>query len=93
MNAIFAFSYVPLFVFRIAGMLTLLLSAVLILWALYSKLIAGLELRAWASQLITTSFFGGINLLGIAVVGEYVARIHDEVKARPNFIVRRITRE
>lgn len=93
MNAIFAFSYVPLFVFRIAGMLTLLLSAGLILWALYHKLIAGLELRAWASQLISTSFFGGINLLGIGVVGEYVARIHDEVKARPNFIVQRITRE
>ncbi|HPO14540.1 MAG TPA: glycosyltransferase family 2 protein [Candidatus Hydrogenedentes bacterium] len=93
MNAIFAFSYVPLFVFRIAGMLTLLLSAGLILWALYCKLIAGLELRAWASQLISTSFFGGINLLGIGVVGEYVARIHDEVKARPNFIVQRITRE
>ncbi len=93
MNAIFAFSYVPLFVFRIAGLLTLLFSAGLILWALYFKLIAGLELRAWASQLIATSFLGGINLLGIGVVGEYVARIHDEVKARPNFIVRRITRE
>lgn len=92
MNAIFAFSYVPLFVFRLAGMAALGLCATLILWALYAKLIAGLELRAWASQLITTSFFGGINLLGISVIGEYVARIHDEVKGRPNFVVHRVTR-
>lgn len=92
MNAIFAFSYVPLFVFRLAGAASLLLSAGLILWALYYKVVVGLEIRAWASQLITTSFFGGINLLGIGVIGEYVARIHDEVKGRPNHIVQRITR-
>ncbi len=92
MNAIFAFSYVPLFLFRLAGLAALGLCAVLILWALYAKLIAGLELRAWASQLITTSFFGGVNLLGLGVIGEYVARIHDEVKGRPNFVVHRVTR-
>lgn len=92
MNAIFAFSYVPLFVFRLAGAMTLLLSAGLILWALYHKLIVGIEVKAWASQLITTSFFGGINLLGIGVIGEYVARIHDEVRGRPNYVVHHITR-
>jgi len=52
----------------------------------------GLEIRAWASLFITTVFLGGINLLGIGVIGEYVARIHDEVKGRPNYIVQRITR-
>lgn len=92
MNAIFAFSYVPLFVFRLAGAMTVALSILLILWALYYKLIVGLEIKAWASQLITTSFFGGINLLGIGVVGEYVARIHDEVKGRPNYVIHHITR-
>lgn len=92
MNAIFSFSYVPLFVFRLAGMAALVLSAVLILWALYHKLIAGLALKAWASQLITTAFLGGINLLGIGVVGEYVARIYDEVRRRPNFVIHHVTR-
>ncbi len=92
MNAIFAFSYVPLFLFRFAGAVSLLLSAGLIVWALYYKLVVGLDIRAWASQLITTSFFGGINLLGIGVIGEYVARIHDEVKGRPNYVVHRVTR-
>lgn len=92
MNAIFAFSYVPLFVFRFAGAAAVLLSVLLVLWALYYKLVAGLEIKAWASQFIMTAFLGGINLLGIGVIGEYVARIHDEVKGRPNYIVQRITR-
>lgn len=90
MNAIFAFSYVPLFVFRLAGLATLAASALLILWILYHKLVVGLEVKAWASQLIVTTFLGGINLLGIGIVGEYVARIYDEVKGRPNYIVRKI---
>lgn len=90
MNAIFAFSYVPLFVFRLAGLATIAASALLIFWALYHKLIAGLEVKAWASQLIVTTFLGGINLLGIGIVGEYVARIHDEVKGRPSYIIRNI---
>ena len=92
MNAIFAFSYVPLFFFRAAGILSLAACGILILWALYSRLIVGGVVQAWASQFITTSFFGGINLLGIGIIGEYVARIHDEVKGRPNYIVHRITR-
>ncbi len=93
MNAIFAFSYVPLFVFRLAGMCALGLAAVLIVWALFYKLVVGIEVRAWASQFIATAFLSGINLLGIGVIGEYVARIHDEVKGRPNFVVHHISRE
>lgn len=92
MNAIFAFSYVPLFLFRAAGILSLAACGALILWALYSRLVVGGIVQAWASQFITTSFFGGINLLGIGIIGEYVARIHDEVKGRPNFVLHRVTR-
>jgi len=90
MNAIFAFSYAPLFLFRIAGLCALCLCAALITWALYHKLIAGLELKAWASELIVTCYLGGINLLGIGIVGEYIARIYDQVKRRPHYIVARI---
>lgn len=92
MNAIFSFSYVPLFLFRLAGAAALALSVVLILWVLYYKLIAGIQIQAWASQLITTAFLGGINLLGIGIIGEYVARIHDEVKGRPNYVIHHVTR-
>ncbi len=90
MNAIFSFSYVPLFLFRLAGAFTLLTSALLMLWVLYHKLIVGVEVKAWASQIIVTTFLGGINLLGIGVIGEYVARIHEEVQGRPNYVIHRI---
>ncbi len=86
MNAFFSFSYVPIFLFRIAGVISLFLCLGLILFALYHKLFTGLAVTAWASQLITTSFFGGINLLGIALLGEYIARIYDEVKGRPIYV-------
>lgn len=54
--------------------------------ALNAALIVGLEVETSASQLIVTTFLGGINLLGIGVVREYVARIYDEVKGRPNYM-------
>lgn len=93
MNAVFSFSYVPLFVFRIAGVLSIGLSGALILFALYHKLVSGGEVGAWTLQLTTISFFGGINLLGIALLGEYIARIYDEVKGRPIYLVDRVTDE
>lgn len=93
MNAVFSFSYVPLFVFRFAGMLSLLMSAAVIVFALYHKWVTGLAVTAWASQLVATSFLGGVNLLGIGLIGEYIARIYDEVKGRPMYIVDRVTGE
>ena len=89
MNAVFSFSYVPLFVFRVVGVLTLVFSMVLTLWALGRQLISGQTIASGTSYLAAISFFGGINLLGISVVGEYVARIYDEVKQRPLYIVGR----
>lgn len=92
MNAIFSFSYVPMFVFRIAGVLSLMLAALLVLYALWAKLLTDAAVVAWASQLTAISFFSGINLFGIGVLGEYIARIYDEVKGRPLYIVSRVTR-
>jgi dolichol-phosphate mannosyltransferase len=73
----------PCFFFRFAGICSLFLCLILIFFALYHKLVTGLAVTAWASQLISISFFGGINLVGISLLGEYIARIYDEVKQRP----------
>ncbi|MBI1319450.1 MAG: glycosyltransferase [Candidatus Hydrogenedens sp.] len=90
MNAIFSFSYVPLFVFRIAGVLSLGLSAAVLLYALYLNFFAGAQVQGWALQLCATAFLGGINLFGIGLLGEYIARIYDEVKGRPIYVVERV---
>ena len=44
--------------------------------------------RGWASTLAVILFVGGMQLLVLGVMGEYIARIHDEVKQRPLYIVR-----
>lgn len=90
MNAIFSFSYVPLFVFRIAGVVSVGLAGLLLLFALYAAFIAGTGVQPWVAQLAVTAFLGGINLFGIGFLGEYIARIYDEVKGRPIFVVERI---
>ncbi|MBI2421745.1 MAG: glycosyltransferase family 2 protein [Candidatus Hydrogenedentes bacterium] len=92
MNAIFSFSYVPIFAFRAIGLLSLLLSFALMAWVLAQWFLTGEAIGAWATPLISISFFGGINVLGVTLVGEYVARIYDEVRQRPNYIVERISR-
>ncbi len=89
MNAIFSFSYVPLFVFRIAGVLSILLSLVLIAIAVYLHLSRN-DVGPWPAILAATSFLGGINLFGIGLLGEYIARIYDEVKCRPVYVVDRV---
>jgi dolichol-phosphate mannosyltransferase len=37
--------------------------------------------------MVTISFFGGINIFGIGILGEYIARIYDELKGRPLYVV------
>jgi len=90
-NAIFSFSYLPLILFRIFGFLALAVSLALAIFALYHKLISGRAVTAWASNLITVTFFGGLNLFGIGIIGEYISRIYNEVRGRPKYIVDRIT--
>ena len=89
-NAIFSFSYLPLIIFRVLGMLALTVSLLLASYTLYHKLISGLAVKAWASNLITITFFGGLNLFGIGIIGEYISRIYNEVRARPRYIIDRI---
>ncbi|MEI8138717.1 MAG: glycosyltransferase family 2 protein [bacterium] len=91
MNAFFSFSYFPILILRAIGALALLCCVALIVFVLSSKIIFRTPVVAWSSQMITILFFGGINLFGIGVIGEYVARIYDEVKGRPAYIIDRIT--
>jgi polyisoprenyl-phosphate glycosyltransferase len=42
----------------------------------------------WASIMVAITFFSGIQLLGVGIVGQYIARIYDESKNRPIYIVR-----
>lgn len=47
------------------------------------------DVPGWASLLVSVLFLSGVQLLSIGIVGEYIARIYDEVKQRPEYIVNR----
>lgn len=86
-TAIFSFSFFPLTIFYVIAALSAVVCMALIAFVLYHKLVTGLAIPGWASTTITASFFGTLNALGIGILGEYVTRIYDQVRARPMFIV------
>ncbi len=88
-TAIFSFSRVPLTLFYVIGLVSWLCCAGVISFALYKKWITYEAIPGWTSGLITASFFGAINSMGVAILGEYVVRIYDQVRARPQFLVDR----
>jgi len=86
-TAIFSFSFFPLTIFYIIAALSAVACVGLVSYTLYQKLFTELAIPGWASMTITATFFGTLNALGIGILGEYVTRIYDQVRARPMFIV------
>jgi len=87
-TAVFSFSTLPLAMFYGVAVLSLLVCTGLTAFTLHAKWL-GIATPGWTSGLITASFFGMLNAFGIAVLGEYVIRIFDQVRARPTYIVDR----
>ena len=88
-TAVFSFSAFPLTMFYTIAAVSLLVCVGLVTFTLYHKLFTGLAIPGWTSMTVTASFFGALNALGIGILGEYVIRIYDQVRARPLFIVAR----
>lgn len=86
-TAIFNFSSAPLMIFYAAAIISLAAFTLTSSFVLYHKWYTGLAIPGWTSTILISSFFGAINALGIAILGEYVVRIHDQVRSRPRFIV------
>jgi len=85
-TAITAYSAKPLgMIFRL-GLLGMAAAGLLLLQAIYSWF-THLAVSGWTSMTVIVLFFGSANLLGIGVIGAYLAQIFDEIKARPEFLV------
>lgn len=86
-TAITAYSAKPLgMIFRL-GLLGMVAAGLLLAQALYSWL-AGIAISGWTSLTIIVLIFGSANLMGIGVLGIYLAQLFDEIKHRPEFLVR-----
>ena len=88
-TAVFGFSSFPLFVFNMIGAAAVLVFLALSSYALYCKAFTDLAIPGWTSHVLSASFFGALNALGISVLGEYVIRIYDQVRERPLYLVSR----
>jgi dolichol-phosphate mannosyltransferase len=88
-TAVFSFSTLPLALFYAVAIVSCLVCFGLTGFTLYHKWTTGLAVPGWTSGLMTASFFGMLNALGIAVLGEYVIRIFDQVRGRPLYVVDR----
>jgi glycosyltransferase involved in cell wall biosynthesis len=87
-DGVTAFSAVPLKVASVAGFL---IAAAAIVYGLYlvgKTMLLGVDLPGYASTITLVLFLGGLQLLSLGVLGEYIARIYDEVKGRPLYVVR-----
>jgi len=56
-------------------------------WIIFSTLMFGIQTPGWATIVTAITFFGGLQLFALGVVGEYIGRVFDEVKHRPHYII------
>lgn len=88
-NGISSFSSIPLRVISWMGMIVFFISIFMSIWVLSVKLFTDSAVPGWASSVLPIFFLGGVQILSIGVIGEYLAKIYMEVKSRPRFIIER----
>jgi dolichol-phosphate mannosyltransferase len=86
-DGIFAFSIVPIRAAALAGAFAMFLSFVYVLYALYAKVFLQKSPQGFTGLLVAVTFLSGMLLFFLGVIGEYVGRIYEETKARPQYII------
>ncbi|XFA73671.1 glycosyltransferase family 2 protein [Thermosynechococcaceae cyanobacterium Okahandja] len=88
LSAIFAFSVKPLQVWLYVGLAVSGVALLYALWLVVRTLLFGADLPGYPSLMVAILFMGGVQLLTLGIIGEYIGRIYDEVKQRPLYLVR-----
>jgi len=87
LDGIASFSVKPLRLITIVGFFLFALSLLGIAWIIFEKLFLGNTVQGWASTMISIYFIGGIQVMSLGIIGEYVGRSFQESKGRPRFII------
>jgi glycosyltransferase involved in cell wall biosynthesis len=90
LDGITSFSVAPLRFITLIGFLVFLFSVLMIGWVLWVRLLTDQAIPGWASTVVPIYLIAGVQILCIGVIGEYLGKIYNEVKARPRFIVEKI---
>lgn len=87
-DGIVSFSTVPLKVWSYFGLGIAILAFLYALFLAVRTMLYGIDMPGYASLMVVVLFLGGIQLITLGVLGEYLGRIYDETKHRPLYIVR-----
>ena len=86
-TGITSFTAFPLRLIALGGIGVATIAILYAAWIILSTLIFGIETPGWATIVTAITFFGGLQLFALGVVGEYIGRVFDEVKHRPHYII------
>jgi dolichol-phosphate mannosyltransferase len=86
-DGILSFSTKPLQLSVAMGMISALLALVGIVYALSLRLFTNIWVEGWTALMIAVLFIGGVQLISIGILGEYIGRIYNEIKQRPLYVV------
>jgi len=87
MDGITAFSDRPLKLVTAMGFAISFLSFVIIVYAMYSHFVLLRTITGWTSLIISSTFIGGVQLLSIGIIGEYISRMNKNILNRPLYVV------
>jgi polyisoprenyl-phosphate glycosyltransferase len=88
LDGLASFSTIPLRVWSVLGLSISGLAFLVMLWVAIKTIVFGDPVRGYPTLMIAILFFSGIQLISLGVIGEYLGRVYEEVKARPLFLVR-----
>lgn len=90
LEGITSFSTAPLRIWAYLGFTVSLVSFVFAVFIALKVLMHGVDVPGYASLMVAVTFLGGLQLIGIGVIGEYLGRVYIESKRRPTYLVRRV---
>lgn len=86
-TGITSFTAFPLRLIALGGITVATVAILYAGWIIISTLLFGINTPGWATIVTAITFFGGLQLFALGVVGEYIGRVFDEVKHRPHYII------
>lgn len=86
-DGFFSFSYIPLKIASLFGFMFAALAFAMIIFVIIARIFLHLGIVGWTSTISAILLIGGVQLITLGIIGEYLARIYDQVKNRPEYII------